>query len=445
MLNKKRWILFFCLCLPWIGFAATQKPLINIQHWQTRRGAKVYFVAEKQLPMVDVRVIFRAGSAEDSAHAGIASLVGAMLPEGTQQLTQSQIALNFDKSGAIFTKSVSRDKAFFNLRSLTDEKYLQPALMTFSQVLTAPVFPKKSLARLRTEFFVALKQQQQSPLQTAMLAFYRTLYAGLPYAHNPLGNPKSLTAISVAQLQKFYQRYYVAQNAIVVIVGDIHKIQAKIIAQSLMGHLANGKPAPENVLATKSPKPKTLRIPFPAQQSTVVVGQVGISHQSPNYFPLRVGNDILGANQLTSRLFQVLRNQNGLVYFVSSSFVAKSYRGPFFVVLQTQNDKTQKAIKLLMTTLHKFILNGPSPQRLQQAKKSIVNSFMLSLASNSAIINNISNIVFYHLPLNYLDTYREKIEKVSLSQVKQAFLKTLNTKNMLTVIVGPNQKADEHK
>lgn len=428
-MKKISYLLIF-ICLPVLA-----KPVLNIQHWTTTNGAKVLFVATPTLPMVDIQVTFHAGSSRDSKQFGVAQFTNAMLAEGTKNLTADQIAASFDNVGAQFGASVDRDMASVSLRSLTQEKFLKSALQTFTAIITEPLFSTAAFTRVQQQILSAIKQQQQDPTSIASNAFYQAIYGNLPYGHPVLGTTKTVQTLTSKDLQAFYNKYYVARNAVIAIVGDISLAQAKAIANQITTKMPIGNITAVTPIALL-PKSATKHIDFPAAQTTALIGQIGTNWDDPDLFPLLVGNFILGQSPLTSQLFQEVRNKRGLAYSVNSGFTMLQNRGPFVIFLQTRTDQVQRAIKVSKKTLQKFINKGPTAKQLQAAKQSIIGRFPLKLASNSQMLAWLTTIGFYNLPINYLDTYRNNINTVTLQQIQTAFKHHLQPNKMVIVTVG---------
>lgn len=412
------------------------KSVLDIQHWQTKQGAQVYFVQTKQLPMVDVQVVFNAGSARDGKLFGIANLTNELLSQGTKALNADQIALQFESLGAIYDAGINRDMASLRLRSLSEAKILNPAIKTFAQVLTSANFPTDALQRTQKQILIALQQEQQTPTAIARNEFYKALYGEQPYGHSMLGSAETVARLTANDLQKFYQQYYVAKNAVIAIVGDLTEQKAHDIAEQITAGLPIGNVAEQ--LPSPVPPIKSLQksVAFPAKQTTVLIGQIGMAEKDPDYFPLYVGNYILGGGQLVSRLFDEVRSKNGLVYQVGSQFKTLQVPGPFVVPLQTRQEQAQRAVQLTRKVLGNFVTNGPTEKELVAAKKNIIGSFPLGLASNDAILDNLIMIGFYQLPLDYLDTYRQKVDAVTVEQIRDVFKRRIHLDQMITIMVG---------
>jgi zinc protease len=427
----------FCFCIFLIiSLPVFAEPVVNIQHWITANGAQVLFVETHDLPMIAVQIAFNAGSACDNEQYGVAQFTNAMLEEGTKTLTADQIANAFDKVGAKFNASVNKDMAIVSLRSLTQKKLLNSALDTFAEVLTQPNFPEQAFQRVQKQILSAIAEQQQQPLVIANDALWHELYGDLPYGHSVLGTSQSIQAITPQDLQTFYQNYYVAKNAVITLVGDVTLDEAKAIIERAIAKLPSGQTAAKLPPISVLNSAKTKHIDFPSAQTNVLIGQIGIARDDQDYFPLSVGNFILGQSPLTSELFQEVRNKRGLAYSIGSGFAALQTQGPFCIVLQTRTEEAKQAIKVTKETLAKFVKRGPTKKQLNAAKQSLIGRFPLQLASNDGILSVLTVIGFYHLPLDYLDTYRPKISAVTLEQIQDAFKHHIQPKKMVTVTVG---------
>lgn len=413
------------------------RSLVKIQHWKTANGAQVYFVRSTQLPMLDARLVFAAGSAYDNKHWGIASFTNRLIGEGTQTQTADQIAEAFDNVGASLSVWSGRDMAMVSLRSLSDSQYLTPALQTFTDVIAHPNFPAKAIYRTKNRVLAEIKVGQQKPGTVAKRAFYATIYSGQPYGHEPLGTLKSVAQFTQTDVQNFFQKYYTAENAKLFLVGNISRQQAEQIAQQLTQSLRVGSAPPKLPLATNVTQSQSKHINFPSKQTTIIIGQVGINRQSPDYFPLIVGNNVLGGNPLVSMLFKRVRDQRGLAYYVYSRFYPLALRGPFRIRLQTKARSSQEALQLVQRLVDQFIKNGPSQKALNVAKQNLILGFPQSIATNAGVLGAITNIGFYQRPLDYLDRYRDNIRAVTPAQVRDAFTRLVHPNRMVIITVGP--------
>ncbi|MEC9313500.1 MAG: pitrilysin family protein, partial [Pseudomonadota bacterium] len=395
-----------------------------------------YFVPAPELPMVDISVVFDAGAARDGDMPGTAKMTAAMIDEGTETMTADDIASAFANVGAKFGASSERDMAVFSLRTLTEKQAFEQALDTYIKVLSAPAFPQDAFDRIQQTLLTGLQAENQSPQAIATRAFYESLYDQHPYSVMPAGNADSVQKLKPADLKAFYDRYYVSSNAVVVIVGAVERKQAEQIAKQLTSGIAIGLPAEKLPEVPALNQPQQINKSFPSTQTTIVMGQTGMSRDDPDYFPLYVGNHILGGSGLVSQLSDELREKRGLTYGVYSYFRPMQQKGPYQFALQTRNEKAQEALTVLQDTLKKFITHGPTEAELTAAKQNITGGFALRVDSNSKIADYLAMIGFYDLPLDYLDNFNDKVNAVTVADIKQAYARRVNADTMLTVLVG---------
>lgn len=424
------WLFAALLMLPVVASAGPA-----VESWHTSRGAKVMYVHAPELPMLDVRVVFDAGSARDGERPGLARFVNSMLSEGAGDWDADALALRLEERGIELGSSSLRDMAWVSLRSLTDPAVLDSALDSLQAVVARPRFDPDAIERVRQQLQIGLRSSLQSPATVAQRRFFETLYGDHPYAHSPTGTESALAAIDRGELLVFHRRYYVASNAVVALVGDVDRVTAEAIAERVTEGLAVGQPAPV------IPQPPAisggeLHEAFPSSQTHIYIGQAGMARHDPDYFPLYVGNHVLGGGSLVSILGEEVRNKRGLSYSVYSYFSPMRAEGPFLMVAQTKNDQADEALKVMRDTLQRFVTDGPSEKELDAAKQNLIGGFPLRISSNAKIIDYIAMMGFYDYPLDYLDTLTGKLAAVTTEQVRDAFARRIGGSAGIAVIVG---------
>ena len=408
----------------------------DIQTWHTANGAKVLFVPSADLPMVDIRVVFDAGSARDDGISGLAALTNGLLAEGAGGLSAQQIAENFESVGAVFENDSLRDMALVGLRSLTEDVYLEKALATLITVLTQPDFNQSAYERELARMKVAVEARKQSPASIADEAFFNALYGGHPYATPPGGTEESLQRLDLEAIRAFYKQYYVAKNAVFVIVGAVHRKQAEQIVERISAGMAPGKKAPPLPEVPELTSAQTIKIQFPSRQSHIYVGQTGMKRQDEDYLPLYIGNHSFGGSGFASRLVEKIREEHGLAYSVYSYFSPMREDGPFMMGMQTRADQTDQALGLLKTELEKYIEEGPDKDEVADSVGNITGSFPLDLDSNSKLLGYLAMIGFYDLPNDYLQTFISRVKAVDRKEIRDALKRRILPDKMVTVIVG---------
>ena len=428
-------------CCGWSAWAAAMP---SIQQWTTTNGARVLFVAAPEIPMLDVRVVFAAGSARDGEHPGLAGLTSALLEEGTRELPAPEFDAALEATGAQMGASSLRDMAWLSLRTLSAPTQRASALSLFAQLLHSPRFVAADFERQRQRQLSGLRQEKESPGILARQTFLAALYGDHPYGRPSAGTLASVAALTLPELETFYAQYYVAHNAIIALVGAVTREEAQASAELLSTALAAGVAAPPLPPVTAVPKPSEVHVEFDATQTHLLVGQIGIARDDPDYFPLLLGNHVLGGNGVVSLLFQEIRERRGLSYSVESHFEAMTLPGPFVASLQTRGAQLDEALALLRAQIAKFVEHGPAAVALEEARRNLVGGFPLRIDNNSKILENIAAIGFFHLPPDYLDRQVERLEAVTLEEVRAALRRHLHPSAMTVVSVGrtlPHQPA----
>jgi len=415
---------------------APARRALNIQTWQTAEGAKVLFVEARELPMFDMRLTFAAGSSQDQKTPGIAVLTNAMLNEGVKGKDVTAIAQGFDGLGADFGNGAYRDMAVASIRSLSATDKREPALKLFSEVVGKPAFPADSLARIKNQLLASFEYQKQNPGSLAGKELFKRLYGDHPYGHPSEGTEKTIPAITIAQLKAFHAKAYAAGNAVIALVGDLSRDEAQAIAAQVSASLPKG-PALAKLPTPVEPKAGETHIEFPSKQTHLMLAQLGITRDDPDFAALSLGNSVLGGGGFGSRLMTEVREKRGLTYGVSSGFTPMQTQGPFMIGLQTRAELSENTLKLVQDIVRDFLANGPTQKELDDAKRELAGSFPLTAASNSAIVGQLGAIGFYNLPLTYLEDFMTQSQAVTVEQVKAAMNKHLSADKMVIVSAGP--------
>ncbi|MBN8765058.1 MAG: zinc protease [Thiobacillus sp. SCN 64-317] len=425
----------FCLALL-LSLPLSAQAALTIQHWQTPRGAQVIFVESHELPILDISVDFPAGSARDPGNqAGLAQLTHILLDQGAGGLSDTAIAHRLADVGAVLGGAFDRDRGGVTLRTLSSAAEKDVALDILARVLQQPDFPQAVIQREKQRLIAGIREAEADPGSVAGKAFYRALYGAHPYAHDEAGDPAAIAKLTRGDLQSFYRAHYSAPNAVIALMGDISRAEAEAIAARLAGGLSGTAAVP--TLPKPAPaQASEQRIAFPSTQSHVLVGAVGVARNDPDFFPLFVGNYVLGGGGFDSRLMREVRDKRGYAYSAYSYFMPMMEAGPFQLGLQTKLAQTDDALKVAKDTLRQFIADGPSEAELTQAKANLTGGFPLRIDSNRKILEYLSLIGFYKLPLDYLDTWVGKVDAVDAATVKQAFARHIDPDKLVTVIVG---------
>jgi zinc protease len=418
--------------------------LLPIQTWETKRGARVYFVENRDLPMLDVSVDFPAGSGFDTREkSGAANMTNNMLRLGAGGMNEDELARKLADTGAQFAGRFDNDRSGVGMRMLSSVEERKASLELLGRMLNQPEFPANVLEREKARLIAALKEADTRPDTIAARTFNRRIYPTHPYGLRGSGEIDTVAKLARDDLVTFHRSYYTAERAIVAIMGDVGRDEAASIAEALTAPL----PMASGTEATLPPVPslekgETRWITHPATQSHIIMGAPGIRREDPDYFALFVGNHILGGGGFTSRVTDEVRQRRGLAYSAYSYFSPMLREGPFVIGMQTKGEQAKEALAVARKTVADFVAQGPTAKELAAAKKNIIGGFPLRIDSNRKIHEYLAVIGFYRLPLTYLDDFTKNVDRVTAEQVKAAFQRRVHPERFVIVVVGqPEQQA----
>ena len=430
------------------GLIASAQATLPIEQLESFNGARAYLVQTKSLPMVDIEVSIDAGDRYDPAgKSGLADLVAGLMTYGARGdkglLSEAQIADEIADLGANIGFSVSGERATLRIRSLSRKDLRDRVVQLAAAMLSAPSYDANIVAREKQRTITSLLEAETKPEYVLERRFKSMVYGNYPLAQSP--SVKSVSAITPADLAQFHKRFYRSDRIIISIVGDVEQAQAKEIVQNLLKKIPQSGPnIPTLAQLQRSPvEPLSERevfVPFDSQQAHIAMGMTAVTRNNPDYFPLLVGNYILGGGGFVSRLMSEVREKRGLAYSVFSYFSPGKDAGIFQAGLQTKSDQGALALEVMSQTIANFIANGPTVSELLAAKANLVNGYPLRIDNNRKLLDNVSSIVWNDLPLNTMEIWTQQVEAVTLDQVTAAFQKYLAMDRMKIVVLGAQNK-----
>lgn len=418
--------------------------ILPIEKLDSYNGAKAYLVQTKTLPMVDIEVSIDAGDRYDPiGKSGLADMTAALMNYGARgsegALNEAQIADEIADLGANIGLSVGGERATLRIRSLSRKDLRDRAVRLVAAMLSAPTYDPKIVEREKQRTITNLLEAETKPEYVLERRFKKSVYGDYPLAYSP--SAKSIATVNAVDLKQFHKQFYRGDRMIVSIVGDVDRVQANEIVQILLQKVPEAGPAIAKIpgLPRSAVEPlaqREVQIPFDSQQAHIAMGMTAVTRSNPDYFPLLVGNYILGGGGFVSRLMAEVREKRGLAYSVSSYFAPGKDAGIFQAGLQTKNDQAALALEVMSSTIAKFIADGPTPSELVAAKSNLMNGYPLRIDNNRKLLDNVSSIAWNDLPLDTMDIWTKQVEAVSLEQVTNAFQKYLAMDRMQIVVLG---------
>ena len=431
-----------------IGLMQCAYGILPIEKLNSFKGAKVFLVQTQALPMVDIEISIDAGDRYDPVDkSGLADMVAGLMSYGARGekgvWTEGQIADEIADLGANIGVSVGGERAIMRIRSLSRKDLRDRAVQLAATMLGAPLYDAKIVEREKQRSITNLLEAETKPEFVLERRFRKSVYGNYPLGNTP--TTKSIGSVSVSDLIQFHKTFYRGERMIISIVGDVDRTQAEEIAQVLLKKIPQSSmPVAQLPVLARSPienlAQREIQIPFDSQQAHIAMGMTAIARNNPDYFPLLVGNYILGGGGFVSRLMSEVREKRGLAYSVFSYFAPGKENGIFQAGLQTKNDQASLALEVMSSTIGKFIAEGPTNSELIAAKSNLVNGYPLRIDNNRKLLDNVSSIAWNDLPLDTMETWTKQVEAVSLEQVTAAFQKYLAMDRMKIVVLGAQSK-----
>ena len=401
-------------------------------------GLTVLILENHKLPYVSMDLVIDGAGpiSEPADKTGLATATAAMLTQGTSTRSSLQIAEQVDRFGAGLrvASGFGGNTAMFSASGLSETvgKWF-PVLV---DVLLHPSFLEKELRNYQQRSLINLTQQRSSPDFLASERFNRAVYGKFP-ASIVSATPAFLQAMTPAMLAAWHDERYVPQNAILGIAGDVNPEQMMAMLKT---SLADWKRT--SLIATLPPsavavaRKQVYLVNRPdSVQTNIMIGNIAMDRSNPDYVALRVANQILGGGP-ASRLFVKLREEKGYTYGAGSSFHALQFAGPWTASADVRTEVTDGSMTEFFSELNKIRSAKAPESEMDDAKRTIVATFALSLESPEELLQRAIEIKRYHLAADYWDTYPAKIAAVTADDVLRVTKKYINPDNAQIIVVG---------
>jgi zinc protease len=401
-------------------------------------GLVVLHVERHNLPLVMVTLLVKAGSL-DEPKEGLAYLTASLLTEGTKNRSSTMISEEIEFIGANLGASARRDYTTLSLSVL--KKNLGKGFEIFSDVLLNPTFLEEEIERKKELTKSSLRQDEESPLFLAQRAFRKEVYGEHPYGRILRGSAEAINAIKRDDIVEFYSDYFLPNNSILSVVGDITPQELDALIKEYLGGWQK-KPVPSRrSLPVRRVSKKVVKIDRELTQASIVLGHLGIRRDNPDYYALSVMNYILGGGGFSSRLMASIRDRMGLAYDVHSFFSSNKEPGVFQVMVQTKNESANTVIKEIIRQIKKIRQEGVTDKELEDAKAYLTGSFPRRLDTMRRIADFLAVVEFYGLGLDYIDKYPEYINAVTREDVLRVAREYLDPENYVLVVVAKQSEA----
>ena len=400
-------------------------------------GLRVLAVEKDGLPLVSARLNFDAGVADEAAgKAGLASMTAALLTQGTTSRSAPQIATEIEQLGASIGAGSGSD--FSNVYANAPANVFPQAVALMADLVRNPAFAQEELDRQRDQTLDGLRISLSTPGPVAAQAAARVIYGAAPYGTPGSGTLTSLPALTRDDVNSFHRTYYRPSEATLVFSGAISEAEARALAQQAFGDWrdATAKPAARIEAAGQTLPPRVVVIDQPgAGQAAVTVALRGVSRTDADYFPLTLGNTLLGGS-FTSRLNQEIRIKRGLSYGTRSGLGVRREDGLFTASAQTRNDAAVEVSDLILAEIARLSTTQPTDSELTTRQAILTGAFGGSLETVDGLGGLVAGLALYDLPMSELAAYVGKVEAIDGAAVQSAFAEHLPVDRASVVIVG---------
>jgi zinc protease len=403
-----------------------------------RNGLEVCIVEQQVLPVVDVRLVMRAGAVHNAPdRAGCAFLAADMLDEGTELRGAPEIADTIELLGASLVSRASWDSSAVVLHVL--EPRLMPALELLAETASRPAFASAEFERVRDERLAAILQERADPHTFASQAFARSLYgADHPFGYPVGGSGSTVERVAADDARAFHMRYFTPRNAVLIIVGDVRANELVPALDALFGDWTACAAAASPGRPAEAPaRDRTIHIVHRpgAPQSELRIGHAGPPRRTPDYFPLHVANTVLGGS-FSSRLNMLLREEKAYTYGAGSGFAFRADGGPFVVSTAVATAATADAVVCTVGELQRLRREVVDEVELERAKSYIVLGLPRTFETTGDIAEHVTEVALYDLGWDYFDRYAAQVGAVGAESVHAAVRKWIRPDELSIVVVG---------
>ena len=412
----------------------------HFPHFEQRRlanGLRLVVAPVKKLPLVTAVALVEAGATQEpEGKEGVATLTAQMLLEGAAGLDGAALADRFERIGASVEAYADWDVAAVTLSAMSTR--LPEALALVRDLLRAPTFPEREVARLRDERLAELLQQLAEPRGLADEQFSRAVYEPRArYAMPADGATSTVGALTADDVRAFYAARYQPTAVTLVFAGDVTMEQVTALAESLFGDWT-GEPAPDRRASPDAALPgRLLRVvaKSDAPQSEVRVGHIGLPRSTPGYFDVLVMNAVLGG-LFSSRINLNLREAHGYTYGAFSAFDWRRGAGPFVVSTAVKSEVTGDAVREILGEIEKMRTEEIRDDELTLATSYLDGVFPIRYETTGAIAGALASLIIHGLREDYYDRYREHVRGVTTAGVLRAAQTHLHPDRLRVLVVG---------
>jgi zinc protease len=398
-------------------------------------GLKVVVVNHAEQPAVSVRLIVRAGAAQDPpSKAGVAALAMSLLDQGTTTRSAQQVAEAIDSVGGELRTGTGRDLCYVDAAVMKDSFEIVTRLV--ADVVRNPAFAPGEIDRQRQQVVSALQVSDDDPAYVANVVIDRVVHGFHPYGRPGSGTRGSVALITAEDLRSFHDRYFAPNNSLLAVVGDVTTAEAMAVVTGAFGDWPSREIPPLVEPEAPPPARRMVIVDKPgAVQTEVRVGQLAIPRTSPDFLAMDVAIRILGGEG-ANRLQQVLRTERGLTYGAQAELETFKRAGHVVAATNTRSDQTAEVLRLVADEFARLRRERVSERELNDAKAYLAGNLPLTLETPDQIAAHVLNALFYELPLDELQTFRQRVTALTPDDISRVVRQSIRPDQLSFVLVG---------
>ncbi len=406
----------------------------EVQRVITKNGIEAWLIEEKSTPVIAMSVLFKGGQASDPERlTGLSSLATSLMDEGAGNYTAEEFSEMMSEKAISVSFGASADTLSAGLETLRQNK--EEAFELFRLALTEPRFDRKIIRRMKNRMYAGIEARKGNPNAVAAERWAKLVYKDHPYARL-LPTKKSIRAITRANLRSFVRNRFALDNIIIGVAGNISAEELKPLLEKTFAFLPEKSRIKEVPPVTPELSDRTDILSMDVPQSAVLFGHKGIARNDPDFYAALLINYSFGGGSFASRLFNEVREKNGLAYSVNTSLNTGRLSPMITGSVGSENAKLADAIKIIRQQWRLMAEEGPTKQELKDAKTFITGSFPLAFSSSSGLASTLAGMQYNNLGIDYLQRYNDLINSVTPEQAKKTAARLLLPDSLFFVVVG---------